>query len=55
MLEGIRLETRKKVRKLVMVMQTKMAAEVLLRNGQAWDAWRKQRETVSDELGTCVR
>ena len=37
MLEGIRLETRK-VRKLVMVMQTKTAAEVLLRNGQAQDA-----------------
>ena len=36
-MEGIRLETRK-VRKLVMVMWTKMAAEVLLRNGQARDA-----------------
>ena len=33
MLEGIRLETKEKVRKLVIVMRAKMVAEVVLRNG----------------------
>ena len=33
MLEEIRMETKEKVRKLVIVMQAKMVAEVVLRNG----------------------
>ena len=34
MLEGIRLETKEKVRKLGIVMRAKMVAEVVLRNGR---------------------